>query len=156
MTAIAYKDGVMAADSGSFSGGFWTASQPKIRRLDDGSLVGLAGWKPVIARALLWVDSVAQHKTWDDPWAWPALPREGEEVNDLDLIIVRNNGEIWNFCRKFEFFRADNQEFAVAGSHFDFMVGAMCAGASAEGAVDLAIMRTTTARPPRISVNLSD
>lgn len=43
MTTVAYKDGILAADSQSWQGDVRSGLVKKIRRLNDGSLIGVAG-----------------------------------------------------------------------------------------------------------------
>lgn len=140
----------MAADSGSFWGQLWVPSPPKLIRLSDGGIAGMSGWKPVIERGLRWLDEVYD---WSRPEDGPPLPRKPDEKNDLDVLLLRPNGEIWNFTGEFELYRSD-WTFSATGSGTDFLIGAMLAGASAIEAIDLAIERMTNARPPRISMRL--
>lgn len=143
----------MAADSGVFSGSVWLPSGgSKLLRLSDGSIVGCAGWRPAIRRGVQWLELLAASRAWHYPESdWPAFPRAPEEGDDLDLVILRPDGVIWHFCRKFELYPSE-WPIAAAGSDSEFLYGAMLAGASAEEAVDLAIAHVRNAQPPRVSM----
>ena len=144
MTVLACKDGVIAADSGNWAGdGILIGRTNKLLRLEcgefKGSVVGLAGWRPAIDRALAWLRHGGDR------------PRQSEEVHDLDLLILKPDGEVWTFCRHFELYQCTGAAFA-AGSHHTFLLGAMLAGASAEEAVALAVEHCAHAAGPVCSM----
>lgn len=131
MTAIAYRDGIMAADSVG-----WTADchvkvtvAPKIKRRGDGSIFGASGNTDEIKLFCEWVITGAT---------------EGEEpsiTGDFGAILVTPDGKVWACGRKcvfYEFFG----EFIALGMPEKFMYGALFAGASAEETVRLAVLHT--------------
>lgn len=130
MTVIAYRDGIVAADTSSWTGDIKFSCGAKIHRLKDGSLVGAAGWLPVINRAIEWLDAGADPKQ---------KPAPASDKTDIDMIWVRPGSGIWYVHENFEVWRSEVQDMAAAGSHHEFVVGAMLAGASAPAAVQLAI-----------------
>ena len=128
MTVIAYKDGLMAADTQSWHIGIRHAEAVKIVRLPDGSLFGAAGWQPEIERAQNWLANGA------DPTIRPAKAEEA----DLEGILLKPDGSVWTVAHTFDVYRTNATTDAV-GSQKEFLYGAMAAGASAEEAVRLAI-----------------
>ena len=129
MTVIACKDGVMAADTGSWHGNVKPGGRAtKIVRLADGSLFGAAGWKPTILVAREWLNA-----------GMPLADRPDKaDDDDLSGIMLKTDMSIWNINHRFELYPSDAEIDAV-GSHTEFLYGAMLAGASAEEAVRLAI-----------------
>ena len=85
MTTIAYRDGVMAADSRAYSGTrFPVGSKVKCRRLEDGTLLGISSTVPGEAEAVArWFEAGA------DPKAGPASEPKHT------LLAVRPNGEVF-------------------------------------------------------------
>ena len=134
MTAIAYRDGVLAADSVG-----WTAGcsvkvpvAPKIRRLPCG-VYAAAGNTTVIDEFYDWMSG--------DPLA---RRPEGLVDEDFSSICVRPNGTVW-FCTHRLHFTQLHAEFLAIGGPSEFMMGALFAGATAEQAVRLAIEHTYSA-----------
>jgi hypothetical protein len=121
----------MAADTASWNGDIRTAKAKKIRRLSDGSLFGAAGWLPVLNRVFEWLDAGA------DPEKKP-VSAGASGSGDIDVIVVRMNGEIWRVHENCEFWKSDD-DIATAGAHYEFLLGAMYAGAGACEAIELAI-----------------
>ena len=124
MTTIAYRDGILAADTRMTQGSALVGNVVKIvRRKKDGALAGGAG-------DCSWVQSF--HR-------WVLRGEKG----DLDppgddskgLLITRKKIELFEASGPVEF----NPPFFAMGSGRDFAMGAMAAGASAEEAVRLAM-----------------
>lgn len=128
MTVVAVKDAVMAADTSSWHGSILIGKATKIQRIHGLGLVGGSGWKPLVHRALEWLECGATDKDRPAP----------AESGDLSLTVLRESGEIWNVTHKFDFYPCDSEIDAI-GAHTEFLYGAMLAGASAEEAVRLAL-----------------
>jgi hypothetical protein len=128
VTVVACKDGIMVADTASWSGGVKFGNAQKIARMPDGSLLGCAGWKPVIMQVREWLADGARADNKPTP----------ADKDDLDAIILRPDGKIWSISYRFDLYPSDALMDA-AGAHNEFLLGAMLAGASAEEAVRLAL-----------------
>ena len=133
MTAIAYRDGVLAADSVG-----WTAGcsvklpvAPKIRRTRCGGMIAAAGNTTVIEQFHLWHTSSG------------GKPDNLNE-DDIAVIWVKADGTVW-FCTHRLHFAQFHGEFLAIGGPVEFMMGALFAGATAERAVRLAIEHTDSA-----------
>lgn len=125
MTVIACKDGIMAADSGVWCDAMLVGHTQKISRLPDGSLFAAGGSSPVIQLAKDWLLG-----------GGPKPDRVLME-DELDGLLLRPDG-IWRLSSQWDLYLSPSL-FETAGSHHEFMFGAMHAGASAEKAVALAI-----------------
>lgn len=128
----------MAADSGVWCGGVWMPCKSKLLRLRDGSIAGLAGWKPEIVAAIGWYEAGA------DPERRPPPP---SEPSDVDILILKPDHSLWNLVNNFRLYETE-WPFAAAGSHLDFVYGALCTGFSAKATVELAVRHCSHARPP--------
>jgi ATP-dependent HslUV protease subunit HslV len=128
MTTIAYKNGVMAADSGSWMGDASHGWAEKLAKGPDGTLYGVAGGAPEAMGFLDWVRAGADAETM--PRA-EALPDGG---STFIVLAVSPNGPVRIFCAKgIETYQAPY--FAIgAGSATAF--GALWAGASAADAIE--------------------
>lgn len=130
MTAIAYRDGVMAADTAVWSEkGLCVDHTNKIVRVGAG-LYGAAGGLSVcveVGRRLA--------KTGESI----GLDLDSEE--DFEAIWVKSDGGLW-WADRTLFWVVSTAPFAAIGAAEAFMHGAMHAGASAEQAVRLAIEHT--------------
>lgn len=119
MTIIAYKDGIMAADTASFSNAWRLRSiRPKITRLDDGSLVGCAGSSAVICAYMEWLTGKTTTK-----------PDIKIEEDDLDALLARPDGTLWRIGSLLRPYRVEAL-YAVGSEVASMMaLGAMYAGA---------------------------
>lgn len=130
MTVIAYRDGIMAADTGSVMGNVWQAfSAKKVRRWADGSLAAASGCVPHIE---------AFHG-WGALGCPPdALPFVDADDGAFGALVVRKSGEIIHYDHKLRSYPACN-EWAIEGSHEEFLSPLMLTGMSAPDAIGLAI-----------------
>jgi hypothetical protein len=141
MTVIACKDSIMAADSAVWCGDIVVAHRKKIIRLPDGSLFGGAGSTPIIHMAQEWIMG-AFNTTY--PVSRLNLndhldkPTRVLAEHQLDGMILRPDGSLWHLNYQWDLYDM-TVLFAACGSHHDFVLGAMYAGATAERAVKLAI-----------------
>jgi len=129
MSVVAYRDGVLAADSRAY-GGKWCASpgaKRKIHRLEDGTRIGItSGIVGMPERFLAWLAAGA------DPKAW------GEGAPDLRALIIKPGGEVFLVDDGLHFSGPIECEFYAIGSGGDFALGAMAAGMPAREAVGIA------------------
>ncbi len=124
MTSIAYRDGILAADSRATAGDHgWVKADEvqKIFRLPDGSLFAGAGDQGLhgALRAFLSEES-----------------GERPDIGDSDAIQVMLDGKIWYYTGKSV--RVAKAPFIALGSGLPALLGAMYAGASAQEAVAIA------------------
>lgn len=124
MTVIACKDGVMAADTGIWQGLLVCGYASKIVRLPDGGLFAACG---AHAAAVLCAEWLAGEREKPEP----------EEEGSFGALMLSPNG-IWHVDYKLRIYKSPSA-IAAEGSHTEFLLGAMYAGASAEEAVRLAI-----------------
>ncbi|SDK41836.1 hypothetical protein [Bradyrhizobium ottawaense] len=125
MTTVAYRHGIMAADTRMIQGTAIIGSMVKIVRRDDGALAGAAG---------------------DAGWAqafhrWFLDGEDGEfpmlEENSKGVIIRRRRKPIEMFEQGGTI--VFKPPFFAMGSGKEFALGAMAQGASAEAAVEVAM-----------------
>jgi|SRR5579884_365978 hypothetical protein len=131
MTVIAYRDGIMAADSACWDGNvIYSVARKKIVRLKDGSLFAGTGSTSVIEAARAWLNGEADR---------PAAVSE----NDFSALIVRPNGAVFGIEHNMLLFEQPPAPYHYLGP--DFVAGALAAGASAAEAVRLTIQGTNLA-----------
>jgi len=128
MTTIAYRDGLMAADSGAWTtSGTLLGHTDKIDRLEDGTLIGSAGDYTATVRALEWLAAGKSEES---------KPEFGEEEAVL-LLIVHSDGAVGIAMSDLVECPLLGDYFAI-GSGCELALGAMAAGARAEEAVLIA------------------
>lgn len=129
MTAIAYRDGILAADSVAWCGDVAVPVIKKIARLPDGTLIAVAGDTAVCR----WFKE-----------EWPNLRNSDSPTikeGELNALIVMSSGTVLECDHHLRPFEVIGPFHALGAPH-RFMAGAMHAGASAEEAVRLAILHT--------------
>ena len=131
MTIIAFKDGIMAADSVCWSGGrAQPVPFPKITRAPDGSLVALAG---------------KLHDSWLlRKWVLAGMPDEkpaftGVGEDEPYILMAKPDGSLWFSKANLDFAPEPQPSCMGAGNASTFCEGAMEAGLSAYDAVKLTI-----------------
>lgn len=123
MTTIAYRDGVLAADSQHSSDGVIVAYRPKLERLPDGSLLATKGCAGH-GRAL---------------FEWLKSGREGDQPDgDGGGFLVHADGTLEGFEGK-QSEILSGADYHAFGSGQQIALGAMHAGATAEQAVAAAV-----------------
>lgn len=128
MTTIAFKDGVLAADTAMCQGGTMIGRVVKIVRRDDGDMAGAAGNANFNALFIAWFLAGEND---EQPKA-----TESERHHDRG-VIFRKAGDIDVFEVNGAF-RCEADYFAF-GSGMDYALGAMFAGAGAGTAVHAAV-----------------
>lgn len=128
MTTIAFKNGVLAADTAMRQGGSMLGSVVKIVRRNDGDMAGAAGNANYNGAFIKWF--LAGEK--DEP------PKATESDRHMDRgVIFRKAGGIDVFEPNGAF-RCEAEYYAF-GSGMDYALGAMFAGAGAGTAVHAAV-----------------
>jgi len=160
MTTIAYKDGVMAADSGVWDNGRLVTEAVKIIRLRSGGLFGAAGDSDHrgIVKLVGGIRSPARLPSKKD------LEETREEVN---AILVLPGGEVFAVFNALEGMSGNHSEWRggiecihegmyAVGSGGDIAMGALAVGASLVEAVWAACRYDCYTRPPVRSVGLHE
>lgn len=122
MTAIACKDGVIAADTAYWLGPIISQYCDKIRRLKDRRLFAGSGQLSTIEACFAWLNGDAEKPAPDGE------PFTGIVLSHMGIVRIDNRMLLY-----------PGGEISVAGAHSEFLLGALYAGASAEEAVRLAI-----------------
>lgn len=137
MTVIAYRDGVMAADS-RVTGNFITAGIKLHRK--NGKIIGFAG---DLHQALVFIDWY-----FDNKQRKPDLSNE----NDWVALVASPDGvEEWNHSlRPFKVM----DSFYAIGSGAEVAIGAMEAGASAKKAAEIACKRADGCGLPVVTMRV--
>jgi ATP-dependent HslUV protease subunit HslV len=147
MTVIAYRDGVMAADSGSFAGISTFAYARKVARGPDGTLYGVVGRMSEGSAFLAWVDAGAKC---DMPR--PRVINDVEGTSSYRIMRVRM-GCAPEMIDAFGTEIFTGVPYLTAGSAEDFALGALHSGASAVNAVLASIAHCQNAVGPVHSVS---
>lgn len=129
MTVIAYKAGVMAADSHSFqSGRRYPTQHPKVTKFEHG-LFGTCGRSSDCVLAHEWAVSGMDY-----------VPRFTEDKDEpMHLMWVKPDGTVWWADHRLKWSQVSAPATIGENSAADFTEGAMQAGLSADAAVALAI-----------------
>lgn len=125
MTTIAYRDGVMAADSKVGCGTTVRGEIQKLYRV-NGNVIGFSGALGTGLRFLRWVEAGMP----DDR---PSLPHD----DGFRGLLARSDGVCLTFDSDLMAQQID-APFHACGSGVEIALGAMAAGASAEEAVKIA------------------
>lgn len=130
MTIIAYRDGVMAADSKGSRNGAWAGYSIKIvKRAHDGALCGADGNANLAAAFRRWF------LAGENPDSRPKL--SGDDNANAGALIVRPDGSMEEHDANG--WHATSGPFYAIGSGSPEALGAMAAGADARRAVEIAI-----------------
>lgn len=128
MTTIAYRDGVLAADTACVSGGTLLGSIVKIVRRADGAMAGAAGNATFVTTFNRWfVDGEIAMS-----------PRAEQDEHSFDRGVIFRGGHSLEVFEPRGRFQATAPYFAF-GSGKELALGAMFAGADAVTAVRAAI-----------------
>lgn len=133
MTTIAYRDGTMAADSRGYAGfNACLGTKSKIRKCQDGTLVGCSSSKPGQTEAIMaWFMAGA------DPLKAPTF---GEGGPDFTLLAVKADGSALYGWGSFHLSGPLTAPFYAIGSGAGAAYGALEMGASAQRAVEVACL----------------
>jgi hypothetical protein len=135
LTTIAYRDGIMAADSACLAENTHEHDIRKIFRV-GGALIGCCGSVYVIERFKAWLKAGA------DPEAKPSI-RDGFEA-----VIVRASGKIFTFDSYGEHAIEALTTYVAIGNGAEIALGAMFAGADARKAVQAAVKHNALTKGP--------
>ena len=125
MTIIVYRDGVMAADSGGFIGDICVSkSEIKIRRTNNGDLVGASGASGDTEKFFNWVN--------DGYVGEPGIK------NSFGAIVASRDGKIVRYGHDNGEWYSQDQTYlgwAAAGAHAEFVLALIFLGLSAQDIV---------------------
>ena len=135
MTTIAYKDGVLAADSACVCDGVYEGRVEKVVRSNAlNAYIAVSGNLANQAIFQRWLESGARES-------------EKPELDDFSAMVVRGDGAVTQYDKLLEEFRIYGEFFAI-GSGRELAVGAMAAGATAVEAVEVACRFDTSSHGP--------
>lgn len=146
MTTIAFRDGLMAADSLAYGGSRQTppGTKDKTHRLSAGAgrfanaLVGISSSNVGATESLM-------------PWLEAGAPVDHElkfMPTDFEILVVTPAGEVFLAFDNLAFTGPIRAEFYAIGGGKDLALGAMAMGASADKAVEVACELDTWTRGP--------
>lgn len=128
MTTIAYRNGILAADSRAYGGDRHPIGQKtKIFRLTNGDLVGCSTTQVGVANKFLRLLEGLNGDYDDIDEDWP-----------LQALLVRKNGEVFLWSDGNSFTGPLEADFWAIGSGEQYAWGALWMGASAEEALECA------------------
>ncbi len=123
MTTIAWDGTTLAADR-RISSGTVTYSTTKIRRTEDGRLIGATGDFGVCAEMLDWLEKGGPRPACQDSERWASA------------LEIKPDGTCWMHNRDSRWRVED--EFVAIGSGRDYAMATMALGYSAEKAIEIA------------------
>ena len=138
MTVIAYRAGIIAADTGVWSGNIIIGNGPKLSRSPKGSVAGGSGRAGLLRRFhQLVVDGLI------DAWleAGATEPLSGmsfRDEGDFGAIFATRGSGVWLIDDRGCPVRFQAEFYAEGGAR-EMVMGAMAVGASAAEAVEIAI-----------------
>lgn len=140
MTVIAYKDGVLASDSGVYANDVFRGRRPKVTKNADGSLCGGTGCTADCASFQEWC-------------AAGRVDAKTSAGTDFTSLLIEPDGAVKIYDRCLYGVELHGHYFAL-GIGCDLALGAMAHGASAEEAVQIAIDLCDSCRGPVQAVRL--
>jgi hypothetical protein len=127
VTTVAYRNGVLAADTQLTCSDGSKLLAHKIQRLVDGSHYACAGDTTAILRVQRWMQRGMPSRP---------RPRIGKDLS-IDLLLVKPDGTAWLLNEAFDFEPVEN-EFIAIGSGAAYAMGAMACGRTAVQSVKVA------------------
>ena len=141
MTTIAYKSGVMAADSGTWLSNVAYRTGNKLAVGPDGSLHGVTGNAADGCTYLRWVTDGMKG---DAPKPTETDPKEGRS-SFMALVVLPDRVRLWT-AHGFE--EHERPAHFAIGAGSEMAIGAMAAGATAEEAIAIVADNSEYARLP--------
>jgi ATP-dependent HslUV protease subunit HslV len=126
MTIIAYRDGLLAADSLATAGHVITGQVQKLWRFDDGRLLGGAGGAGDMRSFVAWALAGCEGH-------WECKDKE----NGFSALVVGARGEVVIYDVEGRDYLIE-AEFIARGAGAELAIGAMAMGARADQAVEVA------------------
>jgi ATP-dependent HslUV protease subunit HslV len=148
MTTLAYRDQILAADSGAWVGNVMHRTSAKLAKDSLGRLHGVVGNAGEATTYLNWVRSGMEGP--------PPMPKEidpKDSTSSFIALIIELDGTIYMHTAGGQEEHIDAPYFAL-GSGSEFAMGAMYAGGSAETAVHAAAAHSNYAATPIVTMRL--
>lgn len=146
MTTIAYRNGVMAADSGAWLGDMAYNGVRKMAKGKSGWLYGCAGNASEIRDFLVWVD---KGEAGDMPKP-EAVDRV--EAESAFIVLAAKRGKPLRLYSAFGYEEMEMPYMSI-GSGKEVAMGALYAGATAHQAIEAAIVHGSGALPPVVTIS---
>lgn len=141
MTVVAYRDGVLAADSAASDGDTIAHDIKKCWRI-RGNLIGCAGFVTDITKFILWFRDGADED-------------EFPKMRDLSALMVTPDAKIYSYDQLGPAPTECTSKYVAMGSGGAIALGAMYAGADAVTAVKAAIKHSHGCAGPIRTLRLS-
>lgn len=139
MTTIAYRDGILAADSASWdANGIYFGRTRKIHRLVDGSLLAGAGCDSMVQRVANWLNDFCE---------FPDVDPE-KEMDRFQGLLIEPGRRVFYMDQSLEQSELVDIPFVAIGSGHELALGAMAMGATAREAVMIACQFDAHSRGP--------
>lgn len=133
MTTIAYRDGILAADSLVSGEMVRWGSTTKLAKAPCGWIGAACGDAGAASEFMWWVESQSI-----EPFMPPFFSApEFKSPVDVDGLLIDGSGKIWCWAGRPRFFHLD-ADFTAIGSGSKIAMGAMAMGATAEQSVAVA------------------
>ena len=143
MTTIAYRDGIIAGDSGSENSNVMYRGAIKVVRGQDGSLHGVTGSAPDASVYIRWVLDGMEG---DAPR--PEATNRQDGLSAFIAIVVPPVGNMIRLWTAYGWEDHHDVPFMAIGAGSEMAIGAMAAGATAEQAVSIVAMHSNFAALP--------
>ena len=141
MTTIAFRAGVLAADSQLTGRSDVRLRVKKIKRLKDGSLFAGSGTASLVNKM----------ERWQNGGQAPKI----EEGDEAECIIIRPDGTVFLVDEELELEQLEN-EYTAIGNGAGYAIGAMAFGATAEEAIKIAAEHDSNTSLPVHSMRLKE
>lgn len=139
MTTIAYRDGILAADSASWdANGIYFGRTRKIHKLADGSLLAGAGSNSMLLRVVNWLNHDCD---------FPDVDPE-KETDRFQGLLIEPGRRVFYMDQSLEQSEFVDLPFVAIGSGRELALGAMAMGATAREAVMIACQFDAHSRGP--------
>lgn len=149
MTTVAYRDGIMAGDSGNLYSNVMYRGAVKVARGPDGSLHGITGGAGDAGEYIRWVLAGMPGEA---PKPEPTNREEG--LSAFVALVVPPGGSVLRLWTAFGWEDHHGVPFFAIGAGSEMAIGAMAAGATAEEAVAIVAEHSTYAAHPIRTVSL--
>lgn len=137
MTIIAYRDGILAADTAAWRGDYISGFVRKTCRLLDGGLAAAAGASSITEWFLARMEQARDLSS----------PPTDPDDHGFGFLVIRPNGDVFHGDLNMLMVPV-KADWHVLGRSSGFTAGALAAGASAEDAVRLTLEWTDAGRGP--------
>jgi ATP-dependent HslUV protease subunit HslV len=143
MTIIAWRDGVIAADTGHWQGPIDVGPVQKLKRLADGTIYGCAGD----------CSDIREFEEWAD-MGFPTVEKP-PKFEDFAAVLMKPDGTVWQTDGLRPPYAMPG-EFGAVGIAERFALGCLAMGASPEQAVAKAIQYCAYCSGEVVVVSLDD